>query len=358
MTAFLVLLLSVSVPAPPDAYARPADGTVLRLGPGDAFAGVLELDSGAILGLGEVAGTYREVHLPQGFPIYVHEDYAAVDETRANVAITGERVNARVLPTTAGNAPVGQLGHEDDDLVLLGVEGRWVRVLAPERLPLYVHEEDLTTTEVAAGEVLWAQAAEAREARRAWMLAALRANDETWRQESAWRDEVAWLAGQPLATVPDEELRQRLLRLRQIGEVAGWDETRRAVEQAAAAVDELLAQRLATARRVEEVEAQQLEQQGLREREARFLGLGLLFRGRGEAIQRTGTVVEQTVSPDAALYVLQTSRGERFKLTAPINRPRLADLVGRRVELAGRRLELAAVEGPVLVVDRVIWQER
>jgi len=364
MKAFLALVLCVPASAAQETYARPADGTVLRVGPGDGFAGVLEVGADSVLRLGEVRGAYRQVFVAEGFPIYLHEDYVEVDETQARVAVAGDRVNARALPTTVGNDPVGHVGSEHDDLVLLGREGRWVRVVAPEDLPLHVPQDALLTTDVAAGEVLWERALEVRAARRAWMLAAFQANDPTWRQETAWREEVAWLGRQPLATAPEAELAQRRERLRRIGADTSWAPTRDTVEAALAALDHQLEQRAATSAPVALLPATPPEpsaQAALpdpREREARFLGLGLLFQGRGVAIQRTGTVVQEAVGPDAALYVLQTYDGARYKLTAPINRPRLADLVGKRVELVGRELELASVSGPVLVVDRIVWQER
>lgn len=364
MKALLALVLCVPASAGQAAYARPAEGTVLRVGPGDGFAGVLEVSADAVLRLGEVRGAYREVFVAEGFPIYLHEDYVEIDETQARVAVIGDRVNARALPTTVGNDPVGHVGSEHDDLVLLGREGRWVRVVAPEDLPLHVAQDALLTTEVAAGEALWERALEVRAAQRAWMLAAFQANDPTWRQETAWREEVEWLARQPLATAPDADLAQRRDRLRQIAADTAWKATREVAEGARAALERQLEQRAATAAPVALLPVAPPEpstpagQPDPLEREARFLGLGLLFQGRGVAIQRTGTVVQERVGPDVALYVLQTSDGERYKLTAPINRPRLADLVGKRVELGGRELELASVSGPVLVVDRVVWQER
>ncbi|MBM3986285.1 MAG: hypothetical protein FJ296_11480, partial [Planctomycetes bacterium] len=129
---------------PGSAWAVPAAGTVLRAGPGVDFPGVVTLDGEAVVRLGEARGASREVFVPQGFAIYMHADYVSVNRASATVTVTGNRVNMRLLPSTEGLLPLGQLLEGTGPLVLLEQAGDWVRVLAPVGTPLYAPAEPLT----------------------------------------------------------------------------------------------------------------------------------------------------------------------------------------------------------------------
>lgn len=110
------LLLLLCLPAaqlPGHTYSSPTAPLALHAGPSPGSLGVLELEAGAVLRVGLERGAFSEVFVPQGFPVYLHGGYVSVDRSRRTVTATGARVNVRLLPSTVGSVPVGQVGPED-----------------------------------------------------------------------------------------------------------------------------------------------------------------------------------------------------------------------------------------------------
>jgi len=87
--------------------------------------------------------------------------------------------------------------------------------------------------------------------------------------------------------------------------------------------------------------------------ESHLLALGFRFRGKGDSVSRSGSVHKEGVE-GAPVYTLHGKDGEILKLTAAPEVATLEALVGKVVELDGRRLFLTTVEGPVLVIDKVV----
>jgi hypothetical protein len=330
LTVFLALpsavVGQVADGLPGDAYSRPAEGTVLRAGPGIDFPGVLTLDGATVVRTGALAGTYREVFVPQGYAVYMHGDYLELNEADATVTVTGDRVNMRLLPSADGLLPIASLGKGTGPLVLLGRTGDWVRLLAPLAAPLYAAD----------GEV-----------------GSIGAADPAWQREAELLQRVEELADTDVAQLPPEELAQRRKALAEIADEAAWTGTRQAAETIRQELES--AERLRTAtERAADVVKRQVELDALSaQREARMLALGLRFTGRGEAVTRRGSLHREWVV-DAPIYTLHTTDGEILKLTAAPEVATLPALVGKQVELAGRKLFLTPVRGPVLVIDRVV----
>src|SRR5262245_43185316 len=73
------------------AYALPAKGVALRSDAGQDFQQVFSLDGQTVVRIGAMKGTFREVFVPQGFPVYMHRDYLHLDPSDGTATVTGDR---------------------------------------------------------------------------------------------------------------------------------------------------------------------------------------------------------------------------------------------------------------------------
>lgn len=365
LTACVALSLSLPGSAlraedlPGTAYALPAAGTVLRAGPGVDFPGVVTLDGDDVVRLGELRGTYREVFLPQGYAVYMHGDYVSVNRGAATVTVTGDRVNMRLLPSTEGLLPIGQLAEGTGPLVFLEQAGEWVRVLAPASAPLYAAAEALASSDDPLLPDRWLAALATRDARRQAAVDAWRAADPSWQRESSLLERAERLADVDVTRLDEAALSERRAEIAKLRQQATWAETQSALLKLDQDIDQVLALRSSAQRAAEDVKAAPLPaataDAALR-RESKMLSLGFRYGGRGESVRRIGSVHREGTD-DAPIYTLHSTEGEILKLTAPAQVATLQALVGRRVELDGRKLYLATVTGPVLVIDRVVsWK--
>lgn len=363
LTASVCLALTVpclrAEDLPGTGYAVPAAGTVLRAGPGVDFPGVLTLDGDDVVRLGELRGNSREVFVPQGFAVYMHGDYVAVNRGAATVTVTGDRVNMRLLPSTEGLLPIGQLPEGSGPLVLLEALGEWVRVLAPADVPLYAAADVLTVSDEPGLPDRWLAALGTREARRLSAVDAWRAADPSWQRESSLLERAERLADVDVTRLDEAALSERRGEIAKLRQQATWAETQSALLKLDQDIDQVLALRATAHKAAEDVKSAPLPvvaaDAALR-RESKMLSLGFRYGGRGESVRRSGSVHREGAE-DAPIYTLHSTEGEILKLTAPAPVATLQALVGRRVELDGRKLYLATVTGPVLVVDRVVsWK--
>ncbi|HTE07050.1 MAG TPA: hypothetical protein VK824_12730, partial [Planctomycetota bacterium] len=99
---------AVAANLPGTTFAQPPAGTVLRAGAGADFPGAITLDGKTVVRVGELHGTYREVFVPQGFPVYMHTDYLVLSPADATATVKGDRVNMRLLPSAEGLLPIAQ----------------------------------------------------------------------------------------------------------------------------------------------------------------------------------------------------------------------------------------------------------
>ncbi len=340
---------------PGSAWALPPAGTVLRAGPGVDFPGVITLDGDDVVRLGELRGTSREVFVAQGFAIYMHSDYVAVNRASATVTVTGDRVNMRLLPSTEGLLPLGQLPEGAGPLALLEQNGDWVRVLAPITTPLYAPDEVLKPEADPTLPDRWLSAEGTREARRQAAVSSWRATDPGWQREAALLERAERLADVDVTRLEEAVLSERRAEIARLRQQATWAETQSALLKLDQDIDAVLALRATAQKAAEQVKGAPLAvpgDTGLR-RESKMLSLGFRYSGRGESVRRAGSVHKEGLD-DAPIYTLHTTEGEILKLTAPLDVATLQALVGRRVELDGRKLYLATVSGPVLVIDRVV----
>ena len=364
-TLFLLMLILPAFqsadPLPGTVFSVPESGTVLRSGPGDDYVGVLTLDGRTVVRLGELRGTYREVFVPQGFPIYLHGDYVETFPQDAQARVTASRVNMRLLPATEGNIPLGQLGVESGRLELLGIENGWVRVMAPLRVPLFAPAEFVSATNAADARSRWLADTTTREIRRVRAADTWRSSDPQWQALMDFRKRLAQAATVDPAALDTAALTQHGMLLdRLAGEApddAAMDDVLRLQERLDQhlEVEARVAQRIEQLRRSEGLAAQQLAD------EARILSLGLSFKRHGEAVTRRGRVKANHGEAESVIYTLHPTaeaEGEVLKLSASPEVANLATLVGKEVTLTGRRLTLNSVEGPVMVVHRVLLVRR
>lgn len=340
---------------PGNAWSVPAAGTVLRAGPGVDYPGVVTLDGESVVRLGEARGASREVFVPQGFAIYMHSDYVSVNRASATVTVTGDRVNMRLLPSTEGLLPLGQLPEGAGPLVLLEQTGSWVRVLAPVGTPLFAPADALPAAEDPTLPDRWLAAEGTREARRQAAVSAWRASDPGWQREASLLERAERLADVDVTRLEEAALSERRAEIAKLRQQATWAETQSALLRLDQDIDAVLALRAAAqtaAGQVKDAPLAAPADAGLR-RESKMLSLGFRYSGRGESVRRAGSVHKEGLE-DAPIYTLHTTEGEILKLTAPQDVATLAALAGRRVELDGRKLFLATVAGPVLVIDRVV----
>lgn len=356
LTAVLGLLSSARAgDLPGTAFALPPAGTVLRAGPGVDFPGVMTLDGTAVVRIGEARGTYREVFVPQGFAVYMHSDYVSVARATASVTVTGDRVNMRLLPSTEGLLPIGQLAEGTGPLLFLEQNGQWVRVLAPLATPLFAPDEALKASDDPLLATRWGEAFGTRESRRGAGMDAWRSTDPGWQRESALLERAEHLADMDVTRLDEAALLERRAEIARLRGQAGWAETQTALTRLDQDIDQVLSLRASAARAAEQIKGQPVPMapEASVRRESKMLSLGFRYLGRGETVRRSGSVHKEGLD-DAPVYTLHTTEGEILKLTAPTDVATLAALVGRRVELDGRKLYLATVSGPVLVIDRIV----
>jgi len=359
MQALLLMLTIVAqttVPLPADSYARSQDDLVLRSGPSDSHPGVLSVPGDTILrALSEGTGTYQQVHIAAGFPVYLHGDYVSVDEAQQTATVLGQRVNARLLPCTAGLLPVGRVGADAGALVLLGVEGDWVRVLAPVELSLWATRAELATVSDGAAAAGWADSWNSRERSRMARVSDALTNDPLWLAQHDAELELGFESRVDISSLNDAKLSFRARELGKLGARLGAQGPARNTWQLL--VDGVAAEqrrrRDVVAAHAAALAARSLADKNL-EVEAKALALGLSYQGQGQS-QRIEGLIKRLTSADAEGAVFAISDGvQLYKLSAPAGVARLPTLEGRKVTLVGRSLLLMNVDGPVLIIDRVI----
>jgi hypothetical protein len=339
---------------PGSGFAVPPAGTVLRAGPGVDFAGVVTVGDNAVVRVGELKGTYREVYVPEGFAVYLHSDYVAINRGAATVTVTGDRVNVRLLPSTEGLLPIAQLKEGTGPLVYLEQAGDWVRVLAPLTTPLYAPDEVLKVSDETSLPTRWDAAWATRDSRRQTAVNSWRSTDPAWQREAALLQRAEALADTDVTRLDQQALTDRRAEIARIRGEATWAETQSALVKLDQDIDAVLALRGSAQRAAEQVkDAPIATPDGVQKREAKMLSLGFRYTGRGEAVRRAGSVHREG-SDDSPIFTLHTTEGEILKLTAPQDVATLPALVGRHVELDGRKLYLVTVAGPVFVVDKVV----
>ncbi|MHC5209945.1 MAG: SH3 domain-containing protein [Planctomycetota bacterium] len=356
-TLMLVLLWQQSAEVqvlPGTAYARPAAGTILRSDAGKDFPGVFTLDGETAVRIGSLQGEYREVFVPQGFAVYMHADYLDFRASDSTARVIGDRVNMRLLPSTDGLLPIGTLSAGSGPLVVLEQTGDWMRVLAPAMVPLYAPDAAVQpVTEPAAADI-WNRLYGTR-------LEHVLAASAKWHEQDpdaqaqerllARAEELASLDIQSLAP---EALDRRRAELDALSAQATWAQTISVLDGLRSEIGQLEELRARTARAAEAVADSQVQVDELAlRRESRMLGLGLAFRGKGEPLTRKGSLHREGLE-GAPIYTLHTTEGEILKLTAPPQVATLEALVGKKVTVDGRRLLLMVVDGPVLVVDKLV----
>lgn len=343
---------------PGETFSQPAAGIVLRAGPGANFPGAMTLDGSMVVRVGALRGLYREVFVPQGFPVYMHGDYMTVTAADATAYVAGDRVNMRLLPSTEGLLPVGQLVRNIGPLVVLDQAGSWVRVLAPSVTPLYAPEEALREVDQAStARSRWWELYGQREGRRLAAVEAWHTTDPTWKTEVGVVEEMERLADTDISLLDNRELAERRARIEHLAGQTSSPTARVALLQLGSEADRARERRAAAARAVDAVKRQQELYSAALRREARMLSLGFRFVGRGDFMVRKGSVHREGTA-DAPVYTLHSTDGEILKLTASSEIATLAALAGKHVELSGRRLFLTTVSGPVLVVDEVLSYHR
>jgi hypothetical protein len=349
---------------PGSAYSIPAKGVALHTDAGQDFPQVFSLDGQTVVRIGAVKGIYREVFVPQGFAVYMHSDYLQVDPSDGTATVTGDRVNMRLLPSTDGLLPIGQLSRPTGPLVVLEQAGDWVRILAPVQVPLYALDTEVPATTDGGAAERWKALYSARDSRRASTAGTLRQADPEWQREQELLGRVEALAQIDATTLTPSALAERRAQLDEIAGQARWTQTQSAIESMRREIDSVHALRVASDASASKVAQSQVAQSqvgqaapdALLRKESRLLLLGFRYKGKGLPVTREGVI--QADGPAAApVYTLRGSDGELLKLTAPAEVAKLADLAGKRVTLDGRRLFLGPVDGPVLVIDRVTMSE-
>ncbi len=370
MILIVSLMLQLSpVPAAGDslpgaAFAKPTAGAVLRAGPGADFPGVVTLDGNTVVRTGELRGAFREVFVPQGFTVYLHTDFLDMSPSDATLMVRGDRVNMRLLPTADGLLPIAQCAAGAGPIVALGVVDGWARVIAPVNTPLYAPDDLLPAVTDPAAAVAWADQVATREQQRQAAVAGWRATDPLFQREAALLDEVEALADTNLATLDAAARASRRARLAELWAAAEWERTRTILGTLRSdldAADKLSAAGSAATEKVrQDARAQPVAPSptssidvATLKKESRMLAIGFTFRGKGDAVTRSGSVHKEGIE-GSPVYTLHGKDGEILKLTAPAEVATLEALVGKQVELGGRRLFLTTVDGPVLVIDKVV----
>jgi hypothetical protein len=260
----------------------------------------------------------------------------------------------RLLPSQEGLLPIGTLSAPTGPLVVLDQAGEWTRVLAPVIVPLYARDaalQPLTEPEVAAA---WNRLYATRMEHVLAATARWRERDPESKAQSALLTRAEDLANVDITLLDQAALDARGRHLREIATEARWPETLAITDGLQAEIEQLEQLRAEAARATETVvrKLELADDQTLR-RESRMLALGLTFRDKGEALTRQGSLHRDGL-PEAPIYTLHTTEGEILKLTAPPQVATLEALVGKRVKVEGRRLLLMVVDGPVLVLDKLV----
>lgn len=350
----------------PATWARPLSDTALRAGPSVHVPGLLDVTPSQPLRVVGRRGVFCEVLVPQGYPVHLATSYLRIEPEKQLAWVAARNLNARFVPSTVGNLPVGKVSEEHGALVLLDLDATWARVLAPEDLALYVPAAELAFADGSDGapdaETLrsaYQRLTRTREARRQDGVTAWRALHPEWEQEDAWLAELmSWKARDVDGLAVDERVGLDA-RLDELEPLVTWAESRRlvaelrrettAAQEAEAAVAR---ERVQAEQAVERVRLAERRAAEALAREATLLDLGLRFDGRGTEHVYAGSVEVYEGLEDAKVYVLRvTETGEALKLTAAGRVVDLEPLVGQRVTLTGRRLFLPSIGGPVFVVE-------
>ncbi len=140
-----------------------AGGAEVRAFPKDTVVVVERLEPGTPVRILEERPPWARVAVPGGLPAWIHGDYFEFRENGRG-RVRGTHVRIRPLPSTASEShPLGQY-RDGAELQVLGRDGDWVRVLAPESAGGWVL---LVQLQRGAGEGLsWEEAAARR--RGAW----------------------------------------------------------------------------------------------------------------------------------------------------------------------------------------------
>lgn len=335
-------------------YVEASGPLVLHAGPGPAHPGVLEVDPGAVLRRGEVRGTFVELFVAEGFPVYVLGRFATVDPARSTARLSHDGVNLRLLPSVAGLLPVGQAGRDADELVLLDQEGPWLRVLAPVEVPLFAAEDALTAVDAGSGASRWRAGLDLREARREALAVSYAARAPDFLEDLRVRHEVELLGRIAPASLDAAALRSHLEAARALAPRATREATASLVTALVKGCEDEIGRRAAATEALARAEQERSAEAADLEREARTLAAGLRFLGRGDDVTVTGRVSQLRAGESGlSLYSILDGAGRRYKLSAPADIADLAGLVQRTVTLRGRSLTLVNVTGQVLVVDHV-----
>jgi hypothetical protein len=327
---------------------------VLRSEAGSDFPGVYTLDGATVVRTGALFGNFREVFVPQGFAVYMHSDYLEYSPSDGTARVTGDRVNMRLLPSSEGLLPIGQLSAGSGPLVVLDQAGEWLRVLAPAVVPLFAPDnvvQPVTDPEAAA---TWTRLLETRTQRVQAAAAKWREQDPETQVQDNLLIRAEQLADVDVTTLGPEALDARRDELGAIAANAREPQTLSIVSGLQAELEQL-AQLRAQAASATETVVRQLEvadEQTLR-RESRMLALGLSFRGKGDPLTCQGSVHREGLG-ESPIYTLHTTEGEILKLTAPPQVATFEALVGKKITVDGRRLLLMVVDGPVLVIDKLV----
>lgn len=359
LLAFPVLAGPVPQEMPGDAFAIPAAPIALRAGPSANHAGVMMLDADDVARIAVAADAsssgYVRVYVPQGFPVYVHGDFVGVDIARQRVTVEGTRLNLRLLPATVGLVPIGQLDDGGHELQLLGVEGDWVRVLAPLTLPLYAKSDELPQVSSEVASARWSQRLGSRESQRRAKVAAFEATDPVRIRDRHLEEQVSQLNGVLLSDLTEAELKARESSLKTLAVESTRPDISSAVQRLQSEVVLERQRREAAVATLVEMERQRAREAANLVREARALDFGLRFLGKGETLTLEGLVTRRTSEDtDSAVYTIQGPAGRTFKLSAAKEIADLKTLIGKRVSLEGRSLSLVNVQGPVLIVDSIV----
>ena len=104
---------------------------------------VAELEPGTPVRVVSKRTPWSRIQAPGGFTVWVHENYVEIGGTGLEGRISASHVRARPLPSTAQQSyPVGQF-EKGDAVRVLGRDGEWVKVRAPESLGAWVQSEFL-----------------------------------------------------------------------------------------------------------------------------------------------------------------------------------------------------------------------
>jgi hypothetical protein len=232
-----------------------------------------------------------------------------------------------------------------------------VRLLAPLDVGLFAKAQSVQPTSVEDAPASWTLKLATREERRLALRENWRRADPAWARESALLARAEALAADRVDLADRAALDQRQAAVANLLDEARWPETRELLVDMRLEVDRALVLLDTAVEKTAEVRQQQVEDSTSWERESRTLALGLRFAGRGEQVDRQGTV-RQAGLPEAPIYTLTTTDGLLLKLTAAPDVATLPALVGKRVTLRGRQLHLMTVDGPVLIIDKVVAMAR